>query len=91
MIQIKLPNSTEDRLRNAWGEQLDQVALHGLIIESYRAGRISVGEVGELLDLDTSLAAQTWLADKGVPVNYDDANLEEDRRTLERHFAGFKA
>lgn len=90
MIQIQLPPTAEARLREAWGDQLDRAAFESLVIESYRSARVSAGEVAELLDLETSIAAQSWLAGRGVPVNYEDTALEEDRRTLARHFPDFK-
>lgn len=89
MIEIRVAGHAEETLRDAWGDQLDRAALEGLVIESYRAARISAGEVAELLGLETSLAARTWLAEKGVSINYTDKDLEEDRHTIARHFAGF--
>lgn len=90
MIEIHLPEHSEDRLRDAWGEQLSQAAFEGLLIESYRSARLSAGELGELLGLDSSVGALAWLSERGVCLNYSLDDLQADRRLLAADFPAVK-
>ena len=85
-ISINLPKDQEQTLRDAWGNRLDRAAFEGLLVESYRAARLSAGEVAELLGLDTSLEAVSWLGQHGVSLNYSLGDLEADRRVLAEDF-----
>jgi predicted HTH domain antitoxin len=85
-ISINIPKDQEQTLRNAWGSGLDRAAFEGLVVESYRVGRMSAGEVAELLGFGSSLEAVSWLGEKGVYLNYSLADLEADRRVLEQDF-----
>lgn len=58
------------------------VALATAIIDGYRSGTLLAGEVAALLGLDTSIAAQGWLAKRSTPLNYSVEDLEADRATL---------
>ncbi len=85
-VQINIPKEAEAALRGAWGNDLDRAALEALIIEGYRTGKLSLGQVAELLGLETRFQAQAWLGQRKVPMNYDLEELERDRRTLAKHF-----
>lgn len=89
-IPINLSKEGEAALREAWGDGLDRAARDGLLIESYRAGKISLGYLAELLGLATTIEAQGWLSRRGVHLNYSIEDLESDRRTLARLFPDFK-
>lgn len=89
-ISINIPTHEEQALREAWGDGLDKAAHEGLLIESYRAGKISLGYLAELLGLETSIEAQGWLSKRGVHLNYSLEDLEADRRTLAKLFPEFK-
>ena len=39
-----------------------------------------------LLGLETRWDAEAWLAERGIPLNYDLEDLEADRRMLDRLF-----
>ncbi|HLL89257.1 MAG TPA: UPF0175 family protein [Tepidisphaeraceae bacterium] len=86
-LLIDIPKDVEQSLREQWGD-LERAATEALVIESYRAGKLSLGGVGRALGLPTSLAAQDWLAARGVELNYDLNDLEADRATLGRLFEG---
>lgn len=89
-ISINLGKEHEQTLRNAWGSDLDRAAFEGLVVESYRASRLSAGEVAELLGFGTSVEAVSWLGRKGVYLNYSMEDLEADRRVLEQDFPEFR-
>lgn len=89
-ISLDIPGDEERALREAWGPGLNRAAFEGLVIESYRAAKISLGHAARLLGLPTTLEAQRWLAQKGIPLNYGLEDLESDRQTLARLFPDFK-
>lgn len=80
-IKFTIPDQIEQALRSGWGD-VNEAAKAALLAESYRAGKIGLGDVARALNLETRLEAQEWLARRGVPLNYDADDLEEDRRTL---------
>ena len=54
--------------------------------EGYRIARLTAGEVARVLGLETSIAAQGWLAQKGVEPNYGTDDFTADIEDLSRHF-----
>jgi predicted HTH domain antitoxin len=84
-VTFELPADVEQDLRQEWRD-LDQAAKEAFVIYGYNAGRLSLGYVAHILGLDTTLQAQDWLTQRGVPLNYSLADLESDRRTLARLF-----
>ena len=54
-------------------------------IERYRAGRLSHRQVGEALGLDY-WQVETFLKERGVPLNYSAEDLEADREALGKLF-----
>lgn len=60
---------------------LSRKTLEALAIEGYRNGRLSIGQVAELLEL-TVLQTEDFLFDKNVPLNYSAADFEEDLMTI---------
>lgn len=81
-VSFNIPKSLEDTLRAEWGD-LDQAAKEALIIESYRTGKLSIGQVAEFLGFETKFQAETWLGDRGVAWNYLREDLDADRQTLD--------
>ena len=79
-VHINIPRVAEDVLRQEWGD-LDQAATEALLIESYRAGKISIGFLAETLSVNRWEAEQ-WLGRHGVTWNYSLEDLESDRQTL---------
>jgi predicted HTH domain antitoxin len=62
-----------------------QVREHAAI-EGYRAGRLSHRQVGEMPGLDY-WQTETFLKERGVPVNYAAADLDADNATLDKILA----
>jgi len=79
-INIEIPKKSEEALRAEWGD-LEQAAKEALLIESYRAGKVSVGFLAETLGMGV-IEADQWLAKRGVPLNYSVDDLDADRKTL---------
>ena len=84
-VQSNTPE-VEQTLQRAVGEDLNRAALESLAIEGYRTGKLTAGEVAKIVGLDTSLEAQDWLAQRGLPLNYSLEDLEADRAALAKHF-----
>ncbi|MGD1084752.1 MAG: UPF0175 family protein [Verrucomicrobiota bacterium] len=81
-VTVELP----DQVARQWGETPDAVGRHVMedaAIEGYRAGRLSQRQVGEMLGVDY-WQTETFLQQRGVPINYSVADLEADSVTLAR-------
>lgn len=85
-VRIDIPRQAEDVLRREWGD-LDRAAKEALLIESYRAGKISLGFLAEILGV-SRWEAEQWLGKHGVNWNYGLDDLESDRQTLADLFGG---
>jgi predicted HTH domain antitoxin len=86
MATLNLPLDATETLQRAFGPDLDRAAVEALAIEGYRTAKLTAGEVARILGLDTSLAAQSWLAQHGVELNYSAEDLQADRESLSKHF-----
>ena len=82
-INFVLPVEIEQELRNRLGD-LNAAAKEAFLIENYRAGLLSVGDIAAILGVPTKYEAERWLGQRGVTWNYGLAELEEDRATLAR-------
>ena len=80
-ISFELPVDIENDLRKELGD-LSEAAKEAFLIENYRAGRLSVGDIAAILAFDTKYQAEQWLGRRGVTWNYGPAELEADRKTL---------
>jgi predicted HTH domain antitoxin len=81
-VTVELP----DQVARQWGETPDAVSRHVMedaAIESYRAGRLSHRQVGEMLGLDY-WQTENFLKNREVPLNYSAADLEADSAALAR-------
>jgi predicted HTH domain antitoxin len=88
-LLIDIPKAAEDALRTEWGN-LEQAAKEALLIESYRAGKLSVGLLAETLGIGV-IEADRWLAERGVALNYTANDLEADRQSLRELFSAHRS
>ena len=80
-VTVEMP----DQVARQWGETPDAVGRHVMedaAIESYRAGRLSHRQVGEMLGLDY-WQTEVFLRECGIVVNYSVADLDADKATLD--------
>src|SRR3954467_10728444 len=80
-VIIKLP----DTLASIFGgtpEARSRRLADDAAIEEYRAGRLSQRQVGEMLSLDY-WQTERLLVERGVPINYNVSDLQDDRAALE--------
>ncbi len=57
--------------------------LEALVASAYRQGILPSAEVQRILDLPSRFDVARFLEQAGVPLAYDEAELEADRRTWE--------
>lgn len=81
-IQIQIPDGVARDLEAKWGD-LERKLLEIMVVEAYREGAMSTGKVRELLGLSTRLDADAFLKAKGVYLNYDEADFEQDMLTMQ--------
>lgn len=62
-------------------DELSRKTLEALAIEGYRDGRLSVGQVAEMLEFSV-LRTEEFLHSKNVSLDYSAADFEEDLATL---------
>ena len=79
-VSFDIPKATEEALRAEWGD-LERAAREALLVESYRAGKISIGLLAETLGVGV-VEADRWLAERGVSLNYSFQDLVADRKSL---------
>jgi predicted HTH domain antitoxin len=82
-ITIQLPAEIEQELRRQI-PNLDENAREQFLISNYQAGKLSTGDIAEILGLETRHEAYSWLSQRGVPINYSLSDLENDRKNLEK-------
>jgi predicted HTH domain antitoxin len=86
MSTLHLPTDASSVLKRAFGPNLDRAAVEALAVEGYRTGKLTAGEVARILGLETSIAAQAWLSERGVELNYSLEDLDADRQALAERF-----
>ena len=80
---LHVPDDLASRLKEAGGD-LERQALEALVIEAYRAERISFDEVGEALGLRSLNDIDGFLKAHGVYYDYTVEDLERERRALDK-------
>ena len=90
MAGLNVPVDASETLRRAFGTDLDRAALEALAIEGYRTARLTAGEVARVLGLETSIAAQAWLAQHAIEPNYGIDDFKADIEDLSKHFPELK-
>ncbi len=80
-ITFSIPESIEQELARQLGD-LGLAAKEALVIESYRTGKLSIGQVASVLGFETRFEAEEWLGKRGVHWNYSPEELQADRQTL---------
>jgi hypothetical protein len=81
-VTVHLPAASEAAFQRAFGDDLNRAALEALCIQGYRAGKLSLGEVSNALDLETTVNALRWLGEHGVAMNYSADDFAADQQTL---------
>jgi len=81
-VLLTIPDQLASRLMAAKPD-LERQALEAWMLENYRAGRLTIDELGEALGLETLNEVDGFLKAHGVWEDYSIADLRRDRRTLD--------
>jgi len=88
-ITLDIPEMIAKQLRHESGATVEQTVLEALAVELYRRGSISIGLLAQMLKMGV-IQADRWLADRGIPSNYDEREYEADLQTMGDLFPGVK-
>ena len=81
-LVIHIPDDFAERLSP--GGDVERNALEALALEAYRAGRLTKPELRRLLGFEVLDELDGFLKSHGVYEPYTLADLERERRTLDR-------
>ena len=82
-ITLRIPDELARQVTPE-GSDPARVALEALALEGYRSGRLSESAVRQMLGLETRMEVHALLKQHGVYLQYDIADLEQDRVTAEK-------
>lgn len=82
-ITICVPDELRESLERQFGSNLDRAAAEALAAAWYRAEKLSIGQVAELLGLSI-YEADGLMKQMGVEAPYSLQDLQHDRETLQR-------
>lgn len=80
-VTIEVPKPIEEALRRGLGAELGQTARIGFAVEAYRSGKLSLGQLAQMLGLSAD-EADNLLKDRGVMLEIDEAELEREVESL---------
>lgn len=84
IVTVKIPEA----VAKSFGETVEdvaQAALESMALEGYRSGKLTHFQVRTMLRLSSWYEAETFLRERGAPLDYSLEDLEEDRS----NFAAF--
>ena len=81
-IAVDLPEDIAQRLETAWRD-LSRGALEAVALEGYRDGTLTRDQVGRLLGL-SFWDTEAFLKERQAYLAYNEEDLEQDRRDLDR-------
>ena len=82
-VTLHIPDQFAQRLKAAGGD-LSRRALEALALEEYKRGRLNKPELRRLLGFETRAELDEFFKAREVFGRYTPADLERDRRDLER-------
>ena len=81
-VVIDIPAETEKLLKAEWGD-LNRAAREALVIESYRQGKLSLGQCSEIFGLPL-LETEAFFRSRGVDLPMTADDVERDGAFVER-------
>ncbi len=82
-IAFTLPEQIEQQLQAELGPNLGDVAKNALAVELYRKGKLSLGQVAEMLEISVC-QADGLLKQYGVELPYTITDFEQDTAALDK-------
>jgi predicted HTH domain antitoxin len=80
-ITIDLPDELLEHYNH---NNLSCEILEALVVRAYRSEKITSAEVGRILGLSSRWAVDAFLKEHDANLHYDEADLENDRKTLQQ-------
>jgi predicted HTH domain antitoxin len=81
-VVIEITPETERLLLAEWGD-LNKAARDALIIESYRQGKLSLGQCSEIFE-KSILETEAFFRSRGIDLPLTAEDINRDRACLER-------
>jgi predicted HTH domain antitoxin len=78
-VTIELPEDVLAALKGRW-DDVPRRSLEAIAVEGYRTGALTETQVRRLLQLETRLQVHALLKEHHVPLQYTEADLEDDLR-----------
>jgi hypothetical protein len=82
-VTFDIPDTYANALKAA-GRDPARIALEALLVEAYRGGHLSEGQIKHILGYGTRIQVHQLLKDHGVPLDITLADLHKDIETLRR-------
>ena len=76
-VTLELPDDISEALEGRWPD-VPRQALEALAVEGYRTGALTESQVRRLLRLETRFQVHALLKDHRVPMQYTEADFEDD-------------
>jgi len=78
-VTIDLPDDVSAALKGRW-DDVPRRSLEAIAVEGYRTGALTETQVRRLLQLETRFHTHALLKEHHVPLQYTEADLEDDLR-----------
>ena len=78
-VTIELPEDVSAALKGRW-DDVPRRSLEAIAVEGYRTGALTENQVRRLLQLETRFQVHALLKEHQVPLQYTEADLEDDLR-----------
>ncbi len=81
-VTIDISAEAEKLLKSEWGD-LNRAARDALVIESYRQGKLSLGQCSEILGMGFA-ETEAFLRERGVDLGLTMQDVEDDMKCLRK-------
>jgi hypothetical protein len=78
-VTIELPEDVSAALKGRWND-VPRWSLEAIAVEGYRTGALTEIQVRRLLQLETRFQVHALLKEHHLPLQYTEADLEDDLR-----------
>jgi len=84
IVHLDIPPEIDDVLYHAWGKDFERNVLEAVAVELYRQRKCGSATVMRMLGLEDRWDTIEFLSKRNAYPNYNEEDLEEDRRNLEK-------
>jgi Uncharacterised protein family (UPF0175) len=88
LLTIDLPDDVANQLSMTHEGDLARSTLEMLALAGYMDGTFSRFQVQRMLGFTNRWETEDWLGSRGATMHYTEADLETDRKNLDRLFSG---